>query len=159
MSKPIDLEALVGEMQFQSDEMHGYFDRESGTIFCVPDDAVVAAEDGTLGEADAWEDEAVEEAQAIAEDDGTRFVALPDPFNIHEWQMMKRFATGLADDDARSQLLDALHGRGAFRMFKNVAERLDLLEQWHRFRDAAYRQVAIDWCEEHGISYEPAAKG
>ena len=52
-----------------------------------------------------------------------------------------------------SQLERALHGRGAFRMFKDTVHRLGLQDAWYAFRDRALREIAIDWCEANGIEW------
>jgi hypothetical protein len=67
---------------------------------------------------------------------------------------MERFAMQLTDSRQREELLDALHGRGAFRMFKSTARRLGVEEQWHRFRDAAFDEIASEWLKSNGIEYD-----
>jgi hypothetical protein len=69
--------------------------------------------------------------------------------------MMERFASGLADPAAHAELGDALRGRGAFRRFKDALRRLGLAEEWYRYRDRGYEDVARTWCEAHGIVVDP----
>jgi hypothetical protein len=52
------------------------------------------------------------------------FAALPDKFEIHEWAMMECFASSQASARKRDELLDAIHGRGAFRSFRNAIRRV-----------------------------------
>lgn len=66
---------------------------------------------------------------------------------------MKAFADSLQENE-RERLASALRGRGAFRRFKDTVRRLGRAEEWYAFRDAAHRQLAIDWCEENGVEYE-----
>jgi hypothetical protein len=54
---------------------------------------------------------------------------------------------------ARSELLRAIQGRGAFRRFKDLAGRLGLLEAWYEHQRKQLEVIAIDWCRENGISY------
>jgi hypothetical protein len=28
-----------------------------------------------------------------------------------------------------------------------------MAEEWYRYRDAALREIAVAWCEAHGIAY------
>ncbi len=56
--------------------------------------------------------------------------------------------TGISED-----LLDAIHGGGAFRRFKNVIFRRELEEAWYRFRDRALADIAVEWLEENGPAY------
>jgi len=103
-----------------------------------------------------WQRKAAELARAIDTDEeqgGGRFIALPDPFEIHEWEMMRDFAAEeVKDEDASDTLLNAIHGKGAFRYFKDKVRELGLADQWFAYRHVRYRKIALDWCEENGIT-------
>ena len=60
----------------------------------------------------------------------------------------------MKSDEAREDLLRAIHGAGAFRMFKDTIRRHRIEAAWFAFRAAALRQIALDWCEEHNIVWE-----
>ncbi len=66
--------------------------------------------------------------------------------------MMRNFAC-MQDDDIREELLNAIHGKGAFRIFKMLVGRLGLLEEWRAYRADSYRQIAISWLEHHNLDY------
>ena len=67
--------------------------------------------------------------------------------------MMEKFSMARPRQRERDELLDAIHGRGAFRMFKTAIRRLGIEDEWYRFRDSAIEQIAKDWLDEHGIPY------
>jgi hypothetical protein len=46
-----------------------------------------------------------------------------------------------------------IRGRGAFRRFKDQIQAYGMAEEWYRYRDTALREIAVAWCEEHGIPY------
>ena len=81
------------------------------------------------------------------------YLELPPRFDIHEYRIMERFCLSVEDDDIREELWDAIRGRGAFRRFKDRMHIYGMTEAWYRYRDAALRQKAIDWCEAQGIPY------
>ena len=56
-------------------------------------------------------------------------------------------------DDEIKLLLDALHGRGAFRLFKSTIRRLGVEDDWFRFRASALEEIAMDWLDTHGIAH------
>jgi len=58
---------------------------------------------------------------------------------------MERFARSLTDAAARDELDAALHGRGAFRRFKDAVQRLGIADEWYRFRDAVFEEIAIEF--------------
>jgi hypothetical protein len=66
---------------------------------------------------------------------------------------MERCAQSHPDKKDREELLDAIHGRGAFRRFKRALDRRDLREDWNRFRNAALEDIAIEFLEDKGIAY------
>ena len=160
MSVSVPLTEVVDAMQAQHDEMAFYLDRRTGRIAPVFDEerpdldpealapAGGAAPDppapgGDLGDPAAW-------ARAVEADTEGRFVALPDRFEVHEWEMLRRFAHRAGEDHADT-LLDAIHGRGAFRAFKDAVHRLGLTEAWYAFRDDEYAEHARGWAEATGV--------
>jgi len=86
-------------------------------------------------------------------DESDEFLCLPDKFDIHEWDIMRKFSCSVADDEQRDELLDAIHGRGAFRMFRASIGRLGLESDWYAFRDEALARIAIDWLEVNGVPF------
>jgi hypothetical protein len=55
---------------------------------------------------------------------------------------------------ARDQLNHAMHGKGAFRRFKDTVIDLGIDQDWYAWRDAAYRKLAIEWCEDNNVKYK-----
>lgn len=150
---PVKLSALVDALNMQTDEMHPYLNRETGEIIQIEDYLVSAAEEGETPEGFAeWEAKMFQVAQAIIETDN--YERLPDRFTIHEWKIMERFAIDAVDSrDVCDMLLDALHGRGAFRHFKDRVHENGLADRWYAYREEALRKIAIDWCREHKIEF------
>src|SRR5207248_3152956 len=46
---------------------------------------------------------------------------LPTKFDVHEWAVMRDFSYSVQSDTIREDLLNAIHGTGAFRHFKECA--------------------------------------
>lgn len=143
MNARINLNEMIDNMMMQSAECTAYFDRQTGQIEFVTSDG--------YGDPD---EEELEFAQAVEDDTQGRFVPLPDTFEIHEWQMMEDFAKDVKREQTRQMLLDALHGKGAFRRFKDKVNQLGIEKNWYAFQNDCYRAVAIRWCEHNGIEYE-----
>ena len=66
---------------------------------------------------------------------------------------MERFCLSVDDEDMRDDLCNAIRGRGAFRSFKDKIHEYGIAEDWYQYRDAALRDIAVTWCEAHGIAY------
>ena len=51
-------------------------------------------------------------------------------------------------------MLLQIHGRGAFRRFKDELDRSGLLDRWYEFKRNALREQAIEWCTENDIPFK-----
>ena len=67
--------------------------------------------------------------------------------------IMERFCLSVDDEDIRDDLCNAIRGRGAFSYFKDRIHAYGIAEEWYRYHDAALREIAMAWCEAHGIAY------
>jgi hypothetical protein len=143
---------LVDALDLQGDRAASYLDLDTGEVHVIAHEAFAIAEEGAGAHALDCEEEEVVLAQQILESD--RYVELPTSLDVHEWQIMEAFSSSLADEDLRAACLRAIHGRGAFRAFRNELSRHGLWDAWHVFRGAALRKIAIAWCEEHGIAFQ-----
>ncbi len=153
MLVPVSLKDILEGMEFQSDEVTAYLHRPTGRVLSVRVEALQAAEEGAGAEAGVEEFE-LADARGILEA-GDDYLPLPDRFEIDEYRMMERFAAGVAAPAVRAELGYALGGRGAFRRFKDAVRRFGLAEEWYRYRDRRYEDVARAWCEEHGLVVDP----
>ncbi|GHU68045.1 hypothetical protein FACS1894184_09110 [Clostridia bacterium] len=57
------------------------------------------------------------------------------------------------DPHKSDMLAVAIQGKGAFRRFKDTMRYVGLEDEWYRFKDAAYKLKAIEWCDENEIPY------
>jgi hypothetical protein len=83
-----------------------------------------------------------------------RFERLPGQREVDEWSMMEDFAETVRSARVREELLDTLEGRGSFGNFKRAARRNGLDKAWYAYRRDAFREWAIEWCEQNGIPWK-----
>lgn len=158
MPPHVKLSAIIDALETPSDETRAFLDTQTGQVLVLSDEELGAAEDGAdLSDYPEWPQENIEQAKAVQADEGDRFLSLPDRFEISEWDMMRDFAAGLENEDHAEALLNAVHGRGAFRYFKDRIHELGLADAWYKFRGGQYRRAAMDWCEAHGIEADDSA--
>jgi hypothetical protein len=68
------------------------------------------------------------------------------------WFDMDEFTATVADPALAERLQRAIHGRGAFRRFRDVLEdHPDELSRFHRFADEHQRGRARRWLADHGL--------
>jgi len=161
MPPNVKLSAIVEALEMQFDETHAFLDKQTGDVVVLSDDELRAAEnDDDPADHPDWQRENVEKAKAVQADDagdGRRFLPLPDRLEMNEWDMMRDFAADRENEEHAEALLNAIHGRGAFRYFKDRIHELGLADAWYKFRDGQYRQAALDWCESHGVEVDASA--
>ena len=152
MAVIVSLCDVVNEMEALSDEHTAYLNRTTGELLTVTHEELALAEDPeAAAEAPQWQQELLTKAREVLESEDFR--PLPGKFEIHEWAIMERFAESLTNAAVSEALLATLHGRRAFRRFKDAIHRLDVTEAWHRFREAALEEIAIEFLDAEGIAY------
>jgi hypothetical protein len=154
----VKLDAIVEALELADDSTSSYLDVEAGEVLSITEEEFDLAEDPetVLLDLPNWQREAVELARSIQEQEGTRYLALPSKFDVHEWAIMDRFSETLRDARVRNDLHSGIRGAGAFRLFKHLLTEYNLWDAWNRFKQAELRQIAIQWCEEHCIPFRQA---
>ena len=151
----VDLARLTDELDGLFEGTSVYVNRKTGEIVTVMDSDLMAIEDGEQDFEPESGDEILPVLQSIAE--STDWVAMPDQFEIHEWQIMSDFAVTWRDDIG-DELARAIRGRGAFRMFKDAIYRYGIHEKWFEFKRKAVEQIAIRALEAEDIPYHRGHK-
>lgn len=156
MKIKVKLDDIIAGMEFQTDEMSSYLNQETGEVSTVMEQEFryVEEDDDSLISMYGLVEEGIEKARDILMDDeGNKYIALPSKFEIHEWEIMKKFCLSIDDKDVSESLMNAIHGKGAFRYFKDSIRRYGIDDQWYTFRDDAIKKIAIEWCEMNNVEY------
>lgn len=160
MSITVSLSEFIGTIQSTPHEYDIYLHKQTGELVMLSDEeyrAVQRADDPQSYP--EWQQEMLISAKEVLEDeDEENYLLLPEQDEINEYQMMKAFCDRLPDEQSRHKLLRQLRGSGAFRRFKNTIRRHNVEQDWYRFRDEAYKKIAIDWLDYSGIAYEDDVK-
>ncbi len=152
MPLPVLLQDVVDAIDLPNNDWRSYLNVKTGAIITVTDEDRVLVESREACEVvPAWQREALPKVREALESD--RLLELPGSFDVHEWSIMEEFARGRTAAQHHDELLDALQGRGAFRMFRSAIRRLGIEHDWYRFRESALKEIAKDWLEAHGVPY------
>ena len=153
MAKIVKLSKVVAEMDVPNDEWAVYLNPRTGEMVTVtPEDKQLLNDPSTFGDAPDWQLEQLPGIRQAVESD--EFLVLPDKFEIHEWSIMDRFVRSI-DDDTQREILDrAIHRRGAFGRFRDALCDLGRRDEWHRFRNRAFEEIAITWLEDNKVPFE-----
>ena len=151
--KPVSLRAVVDEMDILSDSMTSYINTKTGELFTVGEEEMNIVEQGTEDDKfiPEWQKEILPKVREVLESED--FIALPDKFEIHEYSIMERFCLSISDDTTQDELLHAIRGSGAFRRFRDEIYRMDIEDDWYRFRGQALKRISVDFLEGEGIEF------
>lgn len=93
MSIQVKLSKIIDGMESQSDEIRSYLNKETGEVFGVSEEGFrIVEEEGSIEDYSEWQQELIETAKQVLEDEEGKFVALPSRFDIDEYSMMERFS-------------------------------------------------------------------
>lgn len=121
------------------------------------DDLAAALEDNSP-ESSWWVDPVTGGVEFWSEHEGTeeideRGLLRVDPIPAHEaYADMADFTALVRSARLRERLERAIHGRGAFRRFKDVVyESPELAPEWTAFHDRRMRRRGIEWLVDEGL--------
>lgn len=140
-------------MDSQSEEMSGFFNKETREITFVSEEEFRMAENEVdINEFPEWLQDQVKLAEEILY--GDKWIPLPSKFEIHEYNIMEEFALSIEKEKISDIMYYSLKGKGAFSRFRDNTQKYNLEENWYKFRAESLREIALDWCEANNIPYE-----
>jgi len=85
-----------------------------------------------------------------------RYVPVPDriELNLGKALVFEFVRERMPDEEAR--VSDFFSRSGAYRRFKDLLDRLDLLDAWFEYEEQAKRDALTQWCKELGIEVSDA---
>ena len=154
MGIPISLKQVAEELDAVSNEWTAYIHRETGELYSISNEEAARAEDEDEDDEDEradWEKESIAQAREVLESEA--WIALPSKFEINDWEIMRDFAQSQTDQKAAENLLQAIHGRGAFRYFNDMVDQQGLRDEWFEFKKRSLERIAREALEEAGIPF------
>jgi hypothetical protein len=140
MPIPVSVHQVAEELSTMLDQVPVYLNRRTGEFFAWNEDwSTPDEEEMDLSRYPEWQQAAIVLYREVCDSDD--WVPLPSPFDLDEWDMMRRFCQDVESGRKREALLDSIQGRGAFRRFKDTAARLGLTEQCTRIVTRPYESL------------------
>lgn len=81
-------------------------------------------------------------------------IILPTQHEINEYQIMLDFIDTLDNLEIKDNLHRLIQGKGAFRRFKDYCFDENIIQDWYKYRDERYKEIAIEWCKENELKYK-----
>ena len=132
----VKLQDVLDSLEMVSGEIDYYYNPKIGKFFM-----------SNIGEFEPLNEDELDELF-------TESIILPTQYDIDEYSMMEEFAATVEDQRLQNQLYISLNGSGAFRRFKDTCINFDIINDWYKFKNEKYKEIAIDWCKENNIEFE-----
>ena len=146
------VEKIAEEIDILPDNGTAYLNRKTGEVYSLMDDEVEQFEEiSNTDSMPQWQRDELPKIQEVLT--GDDWLPLPNNFDVHEWSIMKDFSHAIDDQKLRDELLQAIHGNGAFRHFKRIIQEHDVDERWFQFKSEALQQIVAGWLDANGIVY------
>jgi len=151
----VDAEDIAMIMENQDRLGSYYLDTETGEVISIPEELMSALEEGESCEGlPAWELELLPQAKEIFEGN-ERYEEIPTRPSHEAYDVMVEFVSDVKDGRMRSRLESALHGKGAFRRFRDtLREYPEVEKEWFKFKDERDKEMVKEWLESIGIEME-----
>lgn len=81
-------------------------------------------------------------------------IILPTQYEINEYQIMLDFIDTLDNLEIKDNLHRLIQGKGAFRRFKDYCVEMNIIQEWYKYRDEQYKEIAIEWCKQNELEYK-----
>lgn len=149
----VSLRQVIEEMIEIGQEQTAFLDRVKGELVTLDDEIRVAIEAGDdVAPTERFDAEKLAALKEMFKHG--QLLELPTRFERREFTIREQYAREITNGRHRDLLLQALQEKGAFRAFEQTLRRLGLRQDWERYRDRAFEQIAIGWLEAHKIAYE-----
>ena len=152
MGTIVAIDDIKEALELAADEMSSYVNQRTGEVRMVSHENLRLAEDEPGSDLPDWQQQAIAEAKQVLETN--EWLELPSKFDIHEWEIMDRFAASQSNESTQRELQGAIRGSGAFRSFKSAIRRLGIEDAWFRYKTGALEEIAREWLSGHGFSVD-----
>lgn len=132
----VKLSEVIDALDFTNDETEYYYNPDTEEIFM-----------SNIGD---FEDLNEDELDELFE----KSIMLSTRYDINEYEMMENFAETISDTKLQNQLYISLNDSGAFKRFKDTCINFDIINDWYKFRDERYKEIAMNWCKQNNIEFE-----
>ena len=81
-------------------------------------------------------------------------IILPTQYEINEYQIMVDFIDTIDNEKLKTELQRLIQGKGAFRRFKDYCFELNIIQDWYKYKEQRYKEIAIEWCKKNELEYK-----
>lgn len=86
--------------------------------------------------------------------DEIKYIKLPDRRDIHEHHIMVKFAKKVSNDNQRSEMLDILYKKHAFKNFHILLDRFLLKDEYNKYYNEKVLEILIHFLKSQQVEFE-----
>lgn len=131
----VTLSKIIDGLEMVDNTTDCYYNQEKDEIFL-----------SNIGEVENLSEDELDELFAES-------IILPTQYEINEYQIMEEFIETIENEEISNNLQRLIQGKGAFRRFKDYCFDVDIIQDWYKFKEEKYKQIAIEWCEQNDLKY------
>lgn len=132
----VELSKIIEGLEMVDNITDCYYNPEKDEIFL-----------SNIGEVENLSEDELEELFAES-------IILPTQYEINEYQIMEDFIETIENEEISNNLQRLIQGKGAFRRFKDYCFDVNIIQDWYKFKEEKYKQIAIEWCEQNDLKYK-----
>ena len=132
----VELSKIIEGLEMVDNITDCYYNPEKDEIFL-----------SNIGEVENLSEDELEELFAES-------IILPTQYEINEYQIMEDFIETIENEEISNNLQRLIQGKGAFRRFKDYCFDVNIMQDWYKFKEEKYKQIAIEWCEQNDLKYK-----
>ena len=131
----VRLSKIIEGLEMVDDIVDCYYNQEKDEIFL-----------SNIGE---FEDLTEDEIDELFE----KSIILPTQYEINEYKIIVDFINTIDNYEIKDKLHSLIQGKGAFRKFKDYCFEINIIQDWYKFKDEKYKEIAVNWCKKNGLEY------
>lgn len=132
----VSLEKIIEGLEMVDNIVDCYYDPEKDEIFL-----------SNIGE---YEELTEDEIDELFE----KSIILPTKYEINEYQIMVGFIDTIDNEKLKIELQTLIQGKGAFRRFKDYCFESNIIQDWYKYKEQKYKEIAIEWCKQNELEYK-----
>jgi len=150
----VKINDIIDAVDFDSGMSESFLNTKTDQVCMFTDEELRAAEnDVDLSDSAEWYCEAVASAKHYLENQDD-YLSLPEKYDFNEYRIIEKFIARVVIPKQSEMLAQSIHGKGVFRRFKTMLEKLGLVEEWYKYRGHELREYVEFWCKENKIDFE-----
>ena len=132
----VTLSKIVEGLEMVDDIIDCYYNPERNEIFL-----------SNIGECEELKEDEIDE---LFEES----IILPTQYEINEYQIMIDFIDTIDNLEIKENLHRLIQGKGAFRRFKDYCFESNIIQEWYKYKEQKYKEIAIEWCKQNELEYK-----